>query len=341
MPDSLSIFIIITVLVLLNSLFVAAEFAIVVAPRGIIEHLAEQGVRKARQVHTILQDIRLQDRYIATAQIGITVASLGLGMYGEHVVADLLRPWLEGWTENPWLTTHMLASVLSIGCLTYLHIVLGEMIPKALALQHAERTVLLVTPVIVILEKALSPLVSVSNGTSNALLGMFGIRRQQQETERYHTTDELRLIIEESHQGGLLRGEAGSLLRELFEYGNLNAGQVMVPRTQIAALASSADPEKLRTLVKTSPHTRYPVHTGSLDHIVGSLHIKDALRHLVENRPVTKHETRYLPHVPTSAPLDEVLSAMRRHRAQMVIVTDQYGTTTGLVTIEDLFATLG
>ena len=115
----------------------------------------------------------------------------------------------------------------------------------------------------------------------------------------------------------------------------------MVPRNQIAALEFAVDPEKLRNLVKTSPHTRYPIHAGSLDHIVGSLHIKDALRHLVEDRPVAKHEPRYLPHVPASAPLDEVLSAMRRHRAQMVIVTDQYGTTTGLVTIEDLFATLG
>ena len=135
MPDLLSLFIIITGLVLLNSIFVAAEFAIVVAPRAIIEHLAEQGVRKARQVHTILQDARLQDRYIATAQIGITVASLGLGMYGEHVVADLLRPRLEGWTENPWLTTHMLASILSIGCLTYLHIVLGNVHNVLLLLQ--------------------------------------------------------------------------------------------------------------------------------------------------------------------------------------------------------------
>ena len=330
-------FAIIAALVLLNAVFVAAEFAIVGAPRTRIEHLANQGHRGARRVHAILEEPRQQDRYIATAQIGITVASLGLGMYGEHVVADFLHPWLDRWAANPWVAAHVLASVISVAGLTYLHIVLGEMVPKTLALQHAARTVFWVTPTIVVLQRILSPLVTGLNGVGNAMLRLVGIRRQEPGADRYHTTEELQLIIEESHQGGLLRGDAGALMRELFEFGDLTAGQVMVPRVQLATIQAGAEPEALRQLIERSPHTRYPVHAGDLDRIIGSLHIKDALRHLVANRPVTAQDARPLPHLPASAALDEVLSAMRRYRSQMAVVMDEHGGTAGLVTIEDLF----
>src|SRR2546426_7741951 len=330
-------FAIVMVLVLLNGLFVAAEFAIVGAPRASIEYQAAQGSRLATRVRAILDDPRLQDRYIATTQVGISVASLGLGMYGEHVMAEWIAHRLEPWWENPWIAAHAMASVLSIALLTYLHIVIGEMVPKALALQRADRTVLYVTPAINAIQAAILPLVVALNGIGNGILRLIGVRRQEVDTERYHTTEELQFIIEESHEGGLLRGESGKILRELFEFGDLTAGEVMVPRVRLSGIPAGTDPDELRAILRASTHTRYPVYSGDLDNIIGTLHIKELLRHLVSNQPVTARSRRLLPYVPEAAPLDQVLAAMRRFRAQMAVVMDEHGGTAGLVTIEDLF----
>lgn len=334
--EVLTVVAIILFLVLLNGLFVAAEFAIVGAPRATIEHLAEQGDRRARRVHAILEDPRFQDRYIATAQVGITLASLGLGMYGEHVLAVRFEQWLTPWAANPWLAAHALASAIAVTILTYLHIVIGEMVPKALALQYAARTVLWVTPLMMAIQRSISPLVNGLNSVGNWLLSSVGIRRQTA-TDHYHTSEELEYIIEESQESGLLRGESGRILRELFEFGDLTAGQVMVPRVMLAGIRDGMEPAELQAIVQNSPHTRYPVYIGDLDHIVGSLHIKQVLRHLIAGRSVTSRDARPLPYVPGPMPLDEVLATMRRYRAQMAVVMDQHGGTAGLVTMEDLF----
>lgn len=329
--------VIILLLVLANGLFVAAEFAIVGAPRASIEHQAAQGGVLARRVAHILEDPRRQDRYIATTQVGISVASLGLGMYGEHVLAAWIATRLEVFEQSRWIAAHALASVIAVGFLTYLHIVIGEMVPKALALQRPERTVLYVTPLIQAIETALLPLIVALNAIGNGLLRLVGVRRQEVASERYHTTEELQYIIEESQEGGLLRGESGEILRELFEFGDLTAGEVMVPRVMLTGIAVGAERNELQSMVQRNPHTRYPVYSGSLDNIIGSLHIKQILRHMVANSPVTTHDARPLPYVPGPMPLDEVLAAMRRYRAQMAVVMDQHGGTAGLVTMEDLF----
>jgi CBS domain containing-hemolysin-like protein len=328
---------IIIALVVLNGLFVAAEFAIVGAPRASIEHQASRGGLLAQRVRRVLEDPRRTDRYIATTQIGISVASLGLGMYGEHVLAEWIAHQLEPYDANPWIAAHAMASVAAIGILTYLHIVIGEMVPKALALQRAERTVLYVTPAILVLEKAIYPLVVALNGIGNLLLRLIGVRRTEAGTDRYHTTEELQFIIEESHEGGLLRGESGNILRELFEFGDLTAGEAMVPRVLVTGIPVGAEPDELRMIVRGHAHTRYPVFIGGLDNIIGSLHIKEVLRHILSNRAVTARDARPLPYVPGPLLLDEVLAAMRRDRSQMAVVMDQHGGTAGLLTIEDLF----
>ncbi len=328
---------IIALLVVANGLFVAAEFAIVGVSRASVEHLAAEGSRLARSVTRILDDPTLQDRYIATTQVGVSVASLGLGMYGEHATAGWIAAWLQPLDTHGWIATHTLASVIAVAMLTFVHIVIGEMVPKALALQRAERAVLYVTPVISAIQRVLLPLVVTLNAVGNGLLRLAGVRRQQVETERYHTTEELQFIIRESQEGGLLRGESGHLLRELFAFGDLTAADVVVPRVQLTGIPVGTTPEALRTIVRSSPHTRYPVYDGDLDHIVGSLHIKDVLRHLVSGRPVLAEDARPIPYVPEAIYLDGLLTAMRRHQTQMAVVMDQYGGTAGLVTIEDLF----
>lgn len=328
---------IVLLLVLANAVFVAAEFAIVGAPRASIDHQAAQGSRLAERVARILDQPRLQDRYIATTQIGISVASLGLGMYGEHGLSEWLAHLLLPYEVDPWVTPHTVASIVSIALLTYLHIVLGEMVPKALALQSAATTVLYVSPVIRALEVPIRPIVIALNAVGNGLLRLIGIRRQEVEAERYHTTDELQFIIKESQEGGLLRGEAGRMLRELFEFGDLSAGEVMVPRVRLVGIPVGIEVDELRQIVRATPHTRYPVFIGDFDHIVGSVHIKALLRHFIANRPVTANDARPLPYVPETMPLDEVLSAMRRQRSQMAVVMDEQGGTAGIITIEDLF----
>jgi CBS domain containing-hemolysin-like protein len=336
--DALVISGVILALVVANGLFVAAEFAIVGAPRTSIDHLAQQGSRLARRVARILENPRRQDRYIATTQVGISVASLGLGMYGELVLARALAPTFEPWLAGyAWPTAHTVASVIAVSLLTYLHIVLGEMIPKALALQYADRTALYVSPVVLAIETVLLPVIVALNGVGNGLLRLIGIQRKEVETERYHTTEELQYIIEESEEGGMLRGESGKILRELFEFGDLTAGETMVPRVALTGIEVGTGPEELADIVRRSLHTRYPIYVGDLDHIIGSLHIKGVLRHLVAGRPVTAADARPLPFLPGPTPLDEVLAAMRRHRAHMAVVMDQHGGTAGLVTMEDLF----
>jgi magnesium and cobalt exporter, CNNM family len=324
-------------LVVLNGLFVAAEFAIVGAPKASIEHQAAQGSLLARSALRILEDPKLQDRYIATTQIGISVASLGLGMYGEHWMADHIAQWLGPLETTGWIAAHTLASVIAIALLTYLHIVYGEMLPKALALQRSQYIILYISPVIRALERALLPLVVVLNAFGTALLKLVGIKRQRVERERYHTAEELQFIVQESEEGGLLRGESGQLLRDLFEFGDRTAGEAMVPRVLLVGIPVGAEPDELRAIVRSQAHTRYPVYSGDLDHIVGSLHIKEVLRHLISNQPVTARDARALPYVPGPTPVDEVLAAMRRFRAQMAVVMDQHGGTAGLVTMEDLF----
>ena len=328
---------IIFLLVIANGLFVAAEFAIVGAPRASIEHQAGEGSLLAQRVMRILEDPKRQDRYIATTQVGISVASLGLGMYGEHVLAEWIAMWLEPLEDNRWIAAHAVASVIAVSILTYLHIVVGEMVPKALALQRAARTVLYVSPLILAIQTALLPVVVGLNAIGNGLLRLVGVRRQEVDTERYHTTEELQYIIEESQEGGMLRGESGRILRELFEFGDLTAGEVMVPRVMLAAIEVGTGPDDLSRIVQANPHTRYPIFAGDLDNIIGSLHIKEALLHLVADKPVIAHDARPLPYVPGPMPLDEVLTAMRRYRAQMAVVMDQHGGTAGLVTMEDLF----
>jgi CBS domain containing-hemolysin-like protein len=324
-------------LVVLNGFFVAAEFAIVGAPRASIEHQASRGSALAQRVARVLEDPKRQDRYIATTQIGISVASLGLGMYGEHVLAEWIAYQLAPYDASPWIAAHAMASVIAIGLLTYLHIVIGEMVPKALALQSAERTVLYVTPPILLIETVIYPLVVVLNGIGNQLLRLIGVRRTEAGGDRYHTTEELQFIIEESQEGGLLRGESGNILRELFEFGDRLAGEAMVPRVLVTGIPVGTEPDELRAIVRAHAYTRYPVYSGDLDNIIGSLHIKDVLRHMVSNRAVTARDARPLPHVPGQLLLDEVLAAMRRSRSQMAVVMDQHGGTAGLLTIEDLF----
>jgi CBS domain containing-hemolysin-like protein len=334
--DSLIAVAILTLLILLNGFFVAAEFAIVGAPKASIERQASEGNRVARRVSRILHAPRLQDRYIATAQLGITFASLGLGMYGEHTLAEWIYGLIEGLKTPGWLAAHALASVLSVTVLTYFHIVVGEMVPKSLALQYAERTVLWITPPMLWIKLAFYPLVVGLNGIGNAILKLMGIDRQLS-SGYFLTPEELQYVIQESQEGGMLREESGRVLKDLLEFGDLTAAEVMVPRVRITGIPLDASSEELKEIMRSSRHSRYPVFDGDLDHILGVVHIKDLLRLLLDGLPLTRDRLRRVPYVPETSTLEVVLAAMHRRRTHMAVVMDEYGGTAGIMSIEDLF----
>ncbi|MDQ3389418.1 MAG: hemolysin family protein [Gemmatimonadota bacterium] len=329
---------IIAALILLNALFVAAEFAIVGAPRASVERRAGEGDRVAKTVLSILRDPVRQDRYIATAQLGITVASLGLGMYGEHVLAEWIAQEIGGLGGlPPWVAAHTVASIVSITILTYFHIVVGEMVPKSLALQQAERTAMWVTPPILWIQIALYPIILLLNAIANGVLRLFGVNRSEASLEHFRTPEELQFIVRESQVGGLLRKESADVVQELLEWGDLTAGEVMVPRVRIIGIPVGASFQEVRTIIREHPHTRYPIFRENLDHIVGMVHIKDIFRRLRNTRSVHVNDAREVPFVPETAEIETVLTAMRKLRTQLAVVMDEHGGTAGILTIEDLF----
>jgi len=321
-------------LVLMNAVFVAAEFSLIAAPRTALEQQAVAGDRSAQQVLDVLKSPVRQDRYIATAQLGITLASLGLGMYGEHALAQILE---QRFGRISIGAAAALATVLSLGVLTIAHIVIGEMLPKGIALQNPERVARIAHWPMQVMLWALYPLVKASNGLARFFLGLFGIRRQQNEHEHVYTPEELQLIVEESERGGAIQRGAGRIVRELLEFGDLTAAQVMVPRVRVVGIPVGATAEEVRAIVLEHRRTRYAVYEGDLDNVVGMLHARDLLQQLVEGDSVLASHTRRLPVVPESASLDKVLTSLQGARAHMAVVIDEHGGTAGIVSLEDLF----
>ncbi|MGE3855685.1 MAG: hemolysin family protein [Dehalococcoidia bacterium] len=335
--DSLLPAAIVVVLVLLNGLFVAAEFAIVGAPRASLERRAAAGHRASAVVARILREPRDQDRYIATAQLGVTFASLGLGMYGEHALAHWLEEQLHDVTVlPPWLAAHTLASIGAIAALTYLHIVIGEMVPKSLALQHAEGTALRVTPPMRATQMALYPLVVGLNAVGNGLLRVLGIDRSQGSQERYYSAEELEFVVEESLEGGLINRGSGRVLRELFDLGALTAEDVMVPRVQVDGVRLDATHEEVAALLRATPHTRYPVYREDLDDIIGVVHVRDLAALVLSETPLRGRMVHPAPFVPSSTPLDSVVKRMRDQLVQFAVVLDEHGGTAGIITPDDV-----
>jgi len=320
-----------------NALFVGAEFAIIGVSRTAIESRSGKGDGLARRVLAVLTSSDDQDRFIATAQFGITVASLGLGMYAEHAVAAWLEPRLQLPAIARLITAHSLASILAVSALTYVHILFGETIPKAIALAAAERTAkVLYWPMRAVM-LVFYPFVWILNGTGNAVLRLLRIPQQAESSHQVYSPEELKIIVEESADGGALRAESGWLLHELLTFGDLTAAETMVPRVRVVGIPIGATPETVRNVLRAHHHARYPIYDGDLDHIAGMMHVKDLLKRLLANEPIAAGDAKPLPMLPVSSKLDAVLETMQRTQAHLAVVIDEHGGTAGVISLEDLF----
>jgi CBS domain containing-hemolysin-like protein len=327
--------VVIALLIGLNALFVAAEFAVVGAPPLAAHERARTGGRWAQEVARVVRDPRRQDRYIATAQLGITGASLGLGMYGEGQLAEWFEQLLRDTGGPTWLMSHGAAVGIAVLLLSYLHIVLGEMVPKAIALADPLKAALRLAALMRAFELLLYPIVVALNLIGTGLLRLFGIERRF--GAHSYTAEELQDIVWESEEEGLIGSQSAQVLAELVDFGQLTAREAMIPRVQILGIETGAQLSEVAAVVRSAPHTRYPVYSHDLDHIVGTVHIKDLVRRLSEGRPFRQSDVRPIPYVPGSTTLDTVLETLRRTRSQMAVVMDEHGGTDGLITTEDLF----
>jgi CBS domain containing-hemolysin-like protein len=322
------------VLVLANAFFVAAEFALVGARRTRLDELARGGDAKARLARRAVQSL---DRYISATQLGITLASLGLGWIGEPALAHLIEGafrWLPAALAN--IATHAAAVAVAFTIITVLHIILGELVPKALALLYPENVSGWVVAPLMAFAWVMSPAIWVLNGTANWILRLIGVRNPS-EHERLHSPEEIRLLVEQSQEAGSLEKQDARLLEGVFEFTEKTAEEVMTPRTEMVALESTLSMWEAADIVAEARRSRYPVFTDSLDDIVGVVHTKDILTAL-RRSPDSEVKSVMRPplFVPGTREVEDVLADMKRLKTHLAVVLDEYGGTAGLVTMEDL-----
>ena len=326
---------VVALLVLANAFFVAAEFALVSSRRTRIEAMIRRGDKRARRARRAILAL---DRYISGTQLGITLASLGLGWVGEPAIARAIELLIAP-LPRPLATiaAHGAATTVAFVAITFLHIVLGELTPRALALLHPERTSAWVAAPLMAFTIATNPFIWLLKTSANLVLRLFG-ERAPTRLERLHSAEELRMLVDQSAQGGKLDREDARLLAGVFEFSEKTARAVMTPRTEIAALPLEASLAEAAGRVARARRSRYPVTRASLDDIVGIVHAKDVLAGLTaaEPRPALADLMRPAHFVPGSREVEDVLADMKLRRVHMVIVLDEYGGTAGLVTMEDL-----
>jgi CBS domain containing-hemolysin-like protein len=321
-------------LVVLNGFFVAAEFSLVAARRSRLEQMAADGDAKARRVREAQEQL---DRIISGTQLGVTLASLALGWLGEPAVAVLIDRMLAVvGVQAPAGAEHSLAAAITgFLVITFLHIVIGELGPKSIALSRAEGTARQIAGPLLFFVKITSPFIWVLNGAATRLLALFGVRAID-EADQVHSPEELRLLVMQARAHGTLDESDSAMLAGVFDFHEKKAYDVMRPRTEVAALQEDATEEEVREALRTERYSRYPVYRDTLDDVIGVFLAKDYwLRD--DDRPFLLTDYLREPlYVPSTRAAERVLDDLRRTRAHLAVVLDEYGGTAGIVTMEDL-----
>lgn len=323
-------------LVAANAYFVAAEFALVSARRSRIRELVDQGDQLARVVEKAQEDIDLS---VSGAQLGITLASLALGWIGEPAIADTLRRAFDG-LPAPWsvIATHTTAVVIAFSLITFLHVVLGEQVPKMVAIIRPVRVARLSAPPLNLFNFLTRPGIWLISGASNLVLRLLGMPNVDAH-HLVHSPEEIQILLQESLREGAVEQDEEAMIHGVFELTHTVAREVMTPRPDIQAVSAGASLEDVLEVAARTGHSRFPVYEDSIDKIVGVLIVKDLLRWLLkEDRSgfSVVEEARAPFYVPESKRVDDLLAEMRRQKVHLAIVVDEFGGTDGIVTLEDL-----
>ncbi len=323
-------------LVLANGFFVAAEFSLVSVRRTRIAELVASGNANAEAVQKAIHN---PDRVIAATQLGITLASLGLGWLGEPALSHILYPIVSLFPlPIQSEVSHSISAALAFIFITFMHVVVGELAPKSIALQDPERTSLFVAGPTLLTERIFKPAIWALNGTGNFLLRLINIQPASGH-ELVHSVEELKMLVTASAEGGLVEAEESEMLHAVFDFGNLLVRQIMIPRTEIIAVEADTPLSEIIGLISESTYTKFPVFEDSLDQILGIVHVKDLLS-AMQSTDCTNCTARSLArepiYVPETISVSALLRQFRDNRQHIAIVMDEYGGTAGLVTLEDL-----
>ncbi|MCC7105314.1 MAG: HlyC/CorC family transporter [Chloroflexi bacterium] len=334
--DALLRLLAVATLILLNAFFVSAEYALVTVRRSRVEQLVSEGSRSATALSRAKDD---PNRFVSGTQLGITMTSLGLGWIGEATIADLIESLFRGLPEPvATISIHTVAVVISFMLITFLHIVLGEQVPKMVALTHSERIALLTVGPIDAFRQMFFPFIALLAGATDLALRLLGIGSTTARGTTVHSAEELEFLVQASHQAGAIQDIERSLLSEVFDFGELTVGQVMVPRRDVIALSLDTSLDELLDVAERTPHTRFPVYDGTIDNVVGTIHLREVLL-AFKHAPVS-FSLRSILHppllIPDSASMEHALVEFRRAEARIAIVFDEYGGTAGLISVEDL-----
>ena len=320
-------------LVLANGFFVAAEFSLVTVRKTRIDQLIAEGSRMARPVRRALNN---PQAFIAGTQLGITMASLGLGWLGEPVLADGIQPWLSSLPATISLATaHTIAAVIAFVVITALHIVLGELAPKTIALQRAEQTAMLVVKPAELFQRAFHPFIYALNAMGRSVVSLLGFREPSGHG-MVHSEEELKMLVTASQEAGVLEEDEEQMLHRVFHFADYTAAEMMVPRTEMTAVRSDISLMEAVDIVVRGRHTSLPVYREEVDDVIGIVLVTDLIRALASPTPNFNIAAlaREALTVPETMKADELLRQMRRHRTHQAIVIDEYGGTAGLVTFD-------
>ena len=330
---NLTIFI---VLIALTAFFVATEFAIVKVRQSRIDQLIAEGTKGSASAKHVTTHL---DEYLSACQLGITVTALGIGMVGESTFEFILHPLFETiGIPTGYIKAFTVAAAFIIA--TFIHVVVGELAPKTIAIQKAERVTLLFAKPIMVFYKVLYPFIWLLNGSARLLLKLFGMKPAN-EHEMSHTEEELRLLLSDSFKSGEINKNELQFVNNVFEFDDRIAREIMVPRTEIVGFDLTTDFEEMMQVISEERYTRYPIFDGDRDNIVGFLNIKDLLTRGLKNR-VQEHSfslNDYInPIINTieTTPIHDLLQKMQKERIHIAVLLDEYGGTSGIVTVEDI-----
>lgn len=317
-----------------NGFFVASEFAMVKVRKTRIEQLVNEGNFNAKIALEALKDL---DKFIAAVQLGVTISSIGLGWVGEGTLAHIIEPlfsFLPGISQN--IATHTMSVSIAFALITFFHVVLGELIPKSIALEYTEKTALWVAKPMQILTYIFNPFIWLLNGFGNLVLKAMNIPHSHKGA-LVHSTEELDMLVNASYDGGVLNETEKDMLHNVFKFSDLTAKQVMVPRTDMVCISIDTPLEELNRLAAENQYTRYPVYEEDIDHIIGLVHVKDLYSLSIKDEicPISKILREVLL-VPETITMDNLVLEFKKRKGQMAIVVDEFGGTSGLVTLEDV-----